>query len=166
MRTARALTVSPNMLCAGRGACWEVHGPRRGSAWSRGCMVWGAWSQGGIPACTEADPPPVNRMTNRCRNITLPQTSFAGGKNAHEENSMRGTVQLHLIEWSNWSIISFYQVLHRSIHLICRHAVMYEGFSVYYQKHVRVLVSACIHTNTPTCQPSTYKLTFNLYHFT
>ena len=25
--------------------------------------------------------PPVNRMTNRCKNITLPQTSFAGGKN-------------------------------------------------------------------------------------
>ena len=24
-------------------------------------------------------PPPVNRMTNRCKNITLPQTSFAGG---------------------------------------------------------------------------------------
>ena len=26
-------------------------------------------------------PPSVNRMTNRCKNITLPQTSFAGGKN-------------------------------------------------------------------------------------
>ena len=24
--------------------------------------------------------PPVNRMTHRCKNITLPQTSFAGGK--------------------------------------------------------------------------------------
>ena len=23
----------------------------------------------------------VNRMTNRCKNITLPQTSFVGGKN-------------------------------------------------------------------------------------
>ena len=28
----------------------------------------------------EADPP-VDRMTDRCKNITLPQTSFAGGKN-------------------------------------------------------------------------------------
>ena len=26
-------------------------------------------------------PPPVNRMTDRCKNITLPQTSFAGGNN-------------------------------------------------------------------------------------
>ena len=24
-------------------------------------------------------PPPMNRMTDRCKNITLPQTSFAGG---------------------------------------------------------------------------------------
>ena len=26
-------------------------------------------------------PPPVDRMTHMCKNITLPQTSFAGGKN-------------------------------------------------------------------------------------
>ena len=52
-----------------------VHGPR-GVYGPGGCMVLGG---GGIPACTEADPP-VNRMTNRCKNITLPQTSFAGGK--------------------------------------------------------------------------------------
>ena len=31
-------------------------------------------------ACWEANPP-VNRMTHRCKNITFPQTSFAGGKN-------------------------------------------------------------------------------------
>ena len=31
------------------------------------------------PATTHAPPPPVNRMTNRCKNITLPQTSFGGG---------------------------------------------------------------------------------------
>ena len=28
---------------------------------------------GGIPVCTEADPP-VNRMTDRCKNITLATT--------------------------------------------------------------------------------------------
>ena len=43
----------------------------------RGCMVPGVG--GGIPSCTEADPPHMNRMTNRCKNITLPQTLFAGG---------------------------------------------------------------------------------------
>ena len=44
---------------------------------------------GGIPACTEADPP-VNRMTDRCKNITLPQTSFAGGNN-NTKQSLGGT---------------------------------------------------------------------------
>ena len=33
------------------------------------------------PPCHAHTPPPVNRMTDRCKNITLPQTSFAGGKN-------------------------------------------------------------------------------------
>ena len=45
-----------------------------------GCLLGGGCllGRGGIPACTEADPP-VNRMTDACENITLPQTSFAGG---------------------------------------------------------------------------------------
>ena len=29
----------------------------------------------------DSDPPLVNRMTDRCKNITLPQTLFAGGNN-------------------------------------------------------------------------------------
>ena len=37
-----------------------------------GCLVHGStWSGGVIPACTEADPPPVDRMTDRCKNITF-----------------------------------------------------------------------------------------------
>ena len=73
------------------------------------CLVWGGLVQGegggllwggGIPACTEADPP-VNRMTDRCKNITLattllrpvnitlPQTSFAGGKNHSISNRVK-----------------------------------------------------------------------------
>ena len=31
------------------------------------------------PEQPRTPPPPVNRMTNWCKNITLPQTSFAGG---------------------------------------------------------------------------------------
>ena len=70
------------MHCAG-GVCLGVPGP--GCAWSgcwgRGVPSWRVPGPGdGIPACTEADPP-VNRMTDRCKNITLPQTSFAGGNN-------------------------------------------------------------------------------------
>ena len=39
-----------------------------------GCLLLGGGGVCGIPACTEADPPPVNRMTNRCKNITLATT--------------------------------------------------------------------------------------------
>ena len=44
-------------------------------------MPGGVWSGGGLPArggggspCQT--PPPVNRMTDRCKNITLAKTSF------------------------------------------------------------------------------------------
>ena len=30
--------------------------------------------------------PPVNRMTDRCKNITLPQTSFVGSKNVRVDD--------------------------------------------------------------------------------
>ena len=63
MRTARALTVSPSMLCSwGGGGAVSAPG---------GCLLGGGG--GGIPACTETDPPPVNRITDACENITLPQ---------------------------------------------------------------------------------------------
>ena len=75
MRTARALTLSPSMLCAGRGA------------WSGGCMVrGGAWSWGVVSQHALRQTPPVNRMTNSCKNITLPQTSFAGGNKYNSTN--------------------------------------------------------------------------------
>ena len=55
MRAARALTVSPIMLCTGEGRELGVHGPSGhmvwGGAWSGGgwCIVpGGAWSQGGV----------------------------------------------------------------------------------------------------------------------
>ena len=61
-------------LVRGGGVCLVLGGLLLG----RGCLVWGCLvlgGGGGIPACTEADPP-VNRMTNRCKNITLATTSL------------------------------------------------------------------------------------------
>ena len=53
-----------------------IPGPR-GCTWSWGVyLVQGVYLAGGVPAQVL---PPVNRMTDRCKNITLPQTSFAGG---------------------------------------------------------------------------------------
>ena len=71
------------------GGVWSrgVSGPR--GVWSRGGLVpggsgpgglvqgglvpGGVWSSGGV--CW-SETPPVNRMTNRCKNITLAKTSF------------------------------------------------------------------------------------------
>ena len=87
--------ISQHALCRGAGP---------GGFWSRGEGVLApgcVWSQGGvcsrgggvgIPACSESDPPPVNRMTDRCKNITFPQTSFAGGKDTNNYLEERGVV--------------------------------------------------------------------------
>ena len=102
MRTARALTAFPSMLCR-RG---DVPGPGGVPGLGVGggvpglgvYLVQGVYLVlGGVPGL-ECVPGPrggtwsrgvylprysplVNRMTNRCKNITLPQTSFAGSKN-------------------------------------------------------------------------------------
>ena len=72
MRTARLLTISRSIQCI---SGW-------GSATRGGLHVWGeGLHPGGVinPGGSWADPL-VNRMTDSCKNITLPQTSFAGGK--------------------------------------------------------------------------------------
>ena len=46
--------------------------------------------------------PPVNRMTKRCKNITLPQTSFAGGKQGEQEGfSVEGEPPIY----GGWNLI-------------------------------------------------------------
>ena len=66
MRTGRSLTVIPESAVPGGGSGsggsgpGGVFGPRRGG------------SAGQVPPPT----PPVNRMTDRCKNITLAKTSF------------------------------------------------------------------------------------------
>ena len=41
-----------------------------------GLSALGGGGGGGIPACTEADPPPVDRITDTSKNITLASTSL------------------------------------------------------------------------------------------
>ena len=67
------------------GVCFQgVSAPGGG-----GLLQGGVCSRGdGIPACTEADTPPMNRMTDRCKNITLPQTSFAGGNKKYQRKNL------------------------------------------------------------------------------
>ena len=105
MRTGRSLTVCRSLLlgvsalgvcvcssgCVCSGGCLL---PGVVSAWghvcsgglvcSGACLLWGGvYSQGGVSALGGWHPsmhrgrhPPVNRMTNRCKNITLATTSF------------------------------------------------------------------------------------------
>ena len=84
MCTARLLTVSQHALLGGvpaRGCtCLGVYLPGGCTCTGYTCLgvylPTGVPTQGGVPVQVL---PPVNRMTDRCQNITLPQTSFAGG---------------------------------------------------------------------------------------
>ena len=76
MRTGRSLTeccsVLPGGVLLGRGGCLVRGGfslvpGGGGSPWSGG----GAWSRGGSP-----ETPPVDRITDTCKNITLATTSL------------------------------------------------------------------------------------------
>ena len=125
MRTARSLTDRISCYQA-RGACMActprprmlpshacppaTHIPRpctpRGHAHPQPCMPPGHACPSGH-ACPpgHAHPPPVNRMTNRCKNITLPQTSFAGGNKIKRKHSSRMRIT-HLLTLSNCNSIS------------------------------------------------------------
>ena len=96
MRTGRSLTVCggggelvPPSGGDGGGGCLLPGGvpPSRGCLLPGGCpsggclLPGGLLPGGGIPACTEADPP-VDRITDTSKNITLATTSLRQVTNA------------------------------------------------------------------------------------
>ena len=68
-------------LCPGGSLSWLVS--VQGVSVQGGSLSGGLYSRGSVHGgFCQGDPlPPVNRMTHRCKNIALPQTSFAGFKN-------------------------------------------------------------------------------------
>ena len=64
----------PGSTCPG--GCTHQGGPAQGGVPARGCTCLGVYLAEGVYLPRYS--PPVNRMTDRCKNITLPQTSFAG----------------------------------------------------------------------------------------
>ena len=101
MRTACLLTVSHSILGV---SAWGRCVQRvcvRGDVCPGVCVCpgWGRQGWVCIPACNGADLPPLNRTTDRCKNITLPQTSFVGGKNGHP---MRVLVRWNLVTKTAW----------------------------------------------------------------
>ena len=76
MRTSRSLTVCCSLLPGvggvGLGGVGVLPGPGGGSPWSGGGGREGsAWSRGG-----SLETPPVDRITDTCKNITLATTSL------------------------------------------------------------------------------------------
>ena len=81
-------------------------------AWGEGVPAWGgafwghacSWGDG-IPACTDADPHPVDRITDSCKKHNLPTTSFAGDNKVYQRtqhetfDSERGTKMQNYYEW-------------------------------------------------------------------
>ena len=93
------------------GVCsWGVSAPGGVSA-PRGCLLWGVSAPrgvsdpreclllgGGIPACTEADTPAVNRMTDRCKNITLATTSLRPVTTSFQDILFASETNVHFVE--------------------------------------------------------------------
>ena len=93
MRTGRSLTACRG---GGRGGVCQRAGARGGVSEGRGVcqrgVCWGVsqrrcvcqrgvWSHGGwFPSMHWGRPPPINRMTDRCKNITLATTSLRPAK--------------------------------------------------------------------------------------
>ena len=102
MHTTRLLTVSPSMHCAGVCSQGRLHpvGLLPRDPVLRGRSVPGGW----YSSMHWGRPPPVNRMTDNCKNITLPQTSVAGG------NKLTDMIQKKMLE---------YQLHHIDIKIKC-----------------------------------------------
>ena len=74
--------------------------PYKGESLSGGICPGGLCPGGLCPV----RPPPVNRITDASKNVTLPQTSFAGGNNVHTDNQDKR----HICR-SNWKLFVFLQ---------------------------------------------------------
>ena len=144
MRTTRLLTVwgmgggglpNPWGVCIQGGGSAQPWGPA-----SRGvCPTMGGLHPGGLPnpgglhpGGLGRPPPPVNRMTHKCKYITLPKTSFAGGnKNATIANFILAGpfIIKKTIEDCNFEMKSFYPNWHLISHLLTSCDTNNEGNS-------------------------------------
>ena len=85
--------VCPGAVCPWGGGVCPGGLPIGGGVCPGGCLPkggvcpWGCLPRGCIPACNGAETSPVNRITDRCKNITLSQTSLG-----HWECEVRNSV--------------------------------------------------------------------------
>ena len=122
MRTGRSLIVCRRLLPGEGYLLWGGSAP--GGVCSRegvclgGCLLRGVSAMGGVclSACWDttprADTPPVNRMTNRCKNITLATTSLRSVKIIYNNfSSTRKNTGWETGKKNGPTTYSFYKIL-------------------------------------------------------
>ena len=127
---------------------------RGGCTCPRGCTCQGGVPAqgGGVPAqgCVPAGGvpaqvlPPVNRMTDRCKNITLPQTSFAGAK------KVWGKIMFLHLSVILFAGVGVYPSMQWAGRCVSQHA-MRQGVSA--SARLRVCTPPWTHTHTPGQTP-------------
>ena len=122
MRTARALTKSPNMLCGGVSVLGE-------------CLLLGGVSApwGGIPVCTEADTPLLTE--SQTPEKTLPCPNFvAGGNKPHETRSTWRVkhIPLHSLHKSCYSQIQSVKKVDETEEKICKAIHILKAVTLWY----------------------------------
>ena len=91
-------------VCSGGGVCSSGGVCSVGGVCSEGSLLWGVSAPGGVVSqhALRRTPPPVKRMTDRCKNITLATTSLRPVKITmiyyhSKKRIIRGIVFCHLI---------------------------------------------------------------------
>ena len=86
--------------CTAQGGAWSKGGVWSGGCLLGGCLVGGVWGLlGGMVSqhALRQTPPWTEFLTHATENITLPQTSFAGGKNIWYLAAMGSSIFLNFI---------------------------------------------------------------------
>ena len=138
MRTVRLLPVSPwfEGRVPGLGGCTCCRGMY---------LVWGVHlvRGGGVPAQAL---PHVNRMTNRCKNITLSQTSFAGG-NKRSSKLDQTIVNLRLDTRNRGTFLSKSWRQHPNVHLTIYAIIALTGADPGFQCGTSILFVGLTNSN-------------------
>ena len=103
------------------GACTAGGHAWWGSMHDRGCMVEGCVWQGACMAggMHAMQPPPVNRITDACKNITVSQTLFAGGKHGATPSLMPENCYFASYRYVGCALITLHAGLRWRLGVLC-----------------------------------------------
>ena len=123
---------SEGCVCSGgvcSGGCL-LGGVYSGGLLRGGCLLWGVSAPGGVvwyPSMHwSRQPPSVNRMTNRCKNITLATTSLRPVKRLKWEN-VNCFLQFHRCVWHSRNYL----------HMLWRNTSFCDG--IYFKNFIHIM---------------------------